>query len=113
MFFKKKKLLDENILKTIYSKGRLKRYIGFVFGVLLVAIAYNLFMIPSDVVYGVGGIGIILKKLFGIDPATTIMIGSILLLILSFVMLGKEKTMNSVVGSLLYPVFVKLRLMPV
>ena len=108
MFFKKKKLLDENILKTIYSKGRLKRYIGFVFGVLLVAIAYNLFMIPSDVVYGVGGIGIILKKLFGIDPATTIMIGSILLLILSFVMLGKEKTMNSVVGSLLYPVFVKL-----
>ena len=108
MFFKKKKLLDENILKTIYSKGRIKRYIGFVFGVFLVAIAYNLFMVPSEVVYGVGGIGIILKKLLGIDPATTIMIGSILLLILSFVILGKEKTMNSVVGSLLYPIFVKL-----
>lgn len=108
MLFKKKKLIDENILKVIYSKGRLKRYVGFVIGVLLVAIAYNLFMVPSEVVYGVGGVGIILKKLCGIDPATTIMIGSILLLILSFVTLGKEKTANSVVGSLLYPVFVKL-----
>lgn len=107
MLFKKKKLLDENILKTIYSKGRVKRYIGFVFGVFLVAIAYNLFMVPSEVVYGLGGIGIILKKLFGIDPAATIMVGSILLLILSFAMFGKEKTANSVVGSLLYPVFVK------
>lgn len=108
MFLKKKKLIDENILKMIYSKDRLKRYVEFVLGVLLVAIAYNLFMVPSDVVYGVGGIGIILKKLFGINPATTIMIGSILLLLLSFAMLGKEKTMNSVVGSLLYPVFVRL-----
>lgn len=108
MLFKKKKLLDENILKKIHSKGRLKRYTLFILGVLIAAIAYNLFMIPSDVTYGVGGIGIILKKLCGIDPSVTIMIGSILLLILSFVFLGKEKTTNSVVGSLLYPVFVKL-----
>lgn len=106
--FKKKKLLDENIIKIIRGKDRFKRYSLFIIGVLLVAIAYNLFMLPSEVVYGVGGIGVILKKLFGIDPSITIMIGSILLLILSFILLGKEKTMNSVVGSLLYPVFVKL-----
>lgn len=107
MLFKKKKT-DENILKKIHSKGRIKRYTGFIIGVLLVAIAYNLFMLPSEVVYGVGGIGVILNKLFEIDPSITIMIGSILLLILSFITLGKEKTTNSVVGSLLYPVFVKL-----
>lgn len=108
MLFRKKKILDENILKTIYSNGRIKRYAIFILGVLIVAIAYNLFMIPSEVVYGVGGIGIILKKLFDIDPSITIMVGSILLLILSFILLGKEKTTNSIVGSLLYPVFVKL-----
>lgn len=105
--FRRKKF-DENILKKIYSKDRLKRYIEFIVGILLVAIAYNLFMLPSSVVYGVGGIGVILKKLYDIDPSVTIMIGSIILLILSFVTLGKEKTANSVVGSLLYPVFVKL-----
>ena len=108
MLFKKKKLLEENILKKIYSKGRIKRYTMFVIGVFIVAAAYNLFFIPSEVVYGVGGIGIILKKLFGIDPSLTIMIGSILLLFLSFILLGKEKTTNSIVGSLLYPIFVKL-----
>lgn len=107
VLFKKKKLLDENILKIIYGKNRIKRYITFVFGVLLVAIAFNLFMVPSKVVYGVGGIGIILEDLCGIDPSLTIMVGSILLLILSFILLGKEKTTNSIVGSLLYPVFVK------
>lgn len=108
MLFRRKRLLDENILKKIYSKDRVKRYISFVFGVLLVAIAYNLFMVPSKVVYGVGGIGIILQKLCGVNPATTIMIGSIILLFLSFALLGKDKTKNSIVGSLLYPVFVRL-----
>lgn len=108
MLFKKKKLLEENILKIIYGKDRLKRYLSFVLGVFLVAVAYNLFMVPSKVVYGVGGIGIILNDLFGINPSLTIMIGSILLLILSFILLGKEKTTSSIVGSLLYPIFVKL-----
>lgn len=108
MLFKNKKLLEENVLKIIYSKDRFKRYVSFVLGVLLVAMAYNLFMVPSQVVYGVGGVGIILKEVFNINPSITIMVGSILLLILSFILLGKEKTTNSIVGSLLYPVFVKL-----
>lgn len=108
MFFKHKKKFEENVLKIIYSKDRLKRYIGFVIGVLIVAIAYNLFMVPSKVVYGVGGVGIILQDLFGIAPSLTILVGSILLLILSFILLGKEKTTSSVVGSILYPIFVEL-----
>lgn len=108
MFFKHKKKFEENVLKIIYSKDRLKRYIGFVSGVLIVAIAYNLFMVPSKVVYGVGGVGIILQDLFGIAPSLTILVGSILLLILSFILLGKEKTTSSVVGSILYPIFVEL-----
>lgn len=108
MFFKHKKKFEENVLKIIYSKDKLKRYIGFVIGVLIVAIAYNLFMVPSKVVYGVGGVGIILQDLFGIAPSLTILVGSILLLILSFILLGKEKTTSSVVGSILYPIFVEL-----
>ena len=108
MFFKKKKILDENILKLIYKKGRLKRYSQFILGVLIVAISYNLFILPADIVYGVGGIGVILNKLYGIDPSFVILIGSLILLIMSFILLGKEKTKNSIVGSLLYPVFIKL-----
>ena len=50
----------------------------------------------------------ILNKLVGIDPALVILIGDIFLLILSYILLGKEKTRGSIIGSLLYPVFVKL-----
>lgn len=108
MFFKKKIILDENILKLIYKKGRLKRYSQFILGVLIVAISYNLFILPADIVYGVGGVGVILNKMYGIDPSLVILIGSLILLVMSFILLGKEKTKNSIVGSILYPVFIKL-----
>ena len=89
-------------------KNKLFRYLSFTVGVLLVAIAYNVFILPTNIVYGVSGLGVIFKEIMNIDPALTIMIGSILLLILSFILLGFEKTRNSIIGSLLYPVFVKL-----
>ena len=108
MLFKRKHRLDENIIKEIYKKGRLKRWVEFLLGVLIVAIAYNLFLLPAKVVYGVGGLGIIFNSLFKIDPSLVILVSSIILLFLSLILLGKEETKKTVIGSLLYPVFVKL-----
>lgn len=108
MLFKRKHRLDENIIKEIYKKGRLKRWAEFLLGVLIVAIAYNLFLLPAKVVYGVGGLGIIFNSLFKIDPSLVILVSSIILLFLSLILLGKEETKKTVIGSLLYPVFVKL-----
>ena len=85
MFFKKAKLLDENIIKNIYKKDRLSRYFEFFVGVLCVAFAFNLFILPNKIVYGMSGIGIILNKVCGVEPSTVILIGDILLLILSFI----------------------------
>ncbi len=84
------------------------RYGEFILGVLLAALAYNFFFLPHNITYGVGGIGIILKKLYGLQPSTVILIGDIILLILSFLLLGKDSTRNTIVGSLLYPLFVRL-----
>ena len=103
--FKKEK---KDILKEIYKKDRLTRYTFFVLGVLIVAIAFNIFILPNDIVFGVSGVAVIFKKLFGTDPSLVILIGSLILLVLSYILMGKEKTTNSVVGSLLYPIFVKL-----
>ncbi len=108
MLFKRKHRLDENIIKEIYKKGRLKRWAEFLLGVLIVAIAYNLFLLPAKVVYGVGGLGIIFNSLFKIDPSLVILVSSVILLFLSLILLGKEETKKTVIGSLLYPVFVKL-----
>ena len=107
MLFKKRKN-EKLILEQIYSKTRLIRYSQFIIGLLLVSVAFNAFILPNDIVYGVSGIGVILNKTLNISPSLVILIGGIALLILSFIVLGKEKTKNSRVGSLLYPVFVEL-----
>lgn len=108
MFFKKKIIFDENIIKNIYKKDRLVRYAQFLLGVALVAVAFNLLVEPSQIVYGMNGVGVMLKGLYNFDPSLVILTGSIVLLILSFFTLGKDKTINSIVGSLLVPFFIKL-----
>lgn len=108
MFFKKRKEQDlSNIIDKIYDHDRLIRSFEFLLGVFVVALSYNVFLLPSNIVYGVGGIGVILKKTFGITPSITIFVGSMLLLILSYFTLGKKKTAHTVAGSILYPIFVE------
>lgn len=108
MLFKKKDFDDTAVLKNIYKKGRIVRYLQFLLGVILVACSFNIFVLPNDIVYGVSGLGVIFYRTWGISPSIIIMTGSILLLILSFILLGFEKTKNSIVGSLIYPIFVSL-----
>ena len=104
MFFRSKK--NVNVLNNIYKKDRIKRYCQFILGVFIAAVSYNLFLLPSSIVYGVGGLGVMFNKLFGFNPSLVILIGSVLLLILSFILLGYDKTKNSIIGSILYPIFV-------
>lgn len=98
----------DSTVTQIYKKDRLIRYAFFLLGLLLMSVSFNVFILPNDIVYGVGGLGVIFYRTMGIDPSIVIMIGSILLLILSLFTLGWEKTRNSIIGSLLYPVFVKI-----
>ena len=102
------RIKNEDIVNQIYSKDKFQRSLTFLIGIFIVSITFNIFMIPNDIVYGVGGIGVIFKKLFNITPSIVILISSILLLILSFVTLGFDKTKNSIIGSLLFPIFVEL-----
>lgn len=106
MFWKNNQ--DDNIIKRIYQRGRLKRYTQFIVGLFLVAAAFNVFILPMKITYGVSGIGVILNNQFGYDPSIVIFIGAAILLALSYFLLGKEKTASSVVGSFLFPVFVRL-----
>ncbi len=104
-----KKEKSKNIVKQIYKKFRWKRYLQLLLGSFIFALAFNLFILPNNFVYGgVSGISIILQELFGFEPSPTIMIISVLLLIVSYFTLGKEKTAGSIMGSLLFPVMVDL-----
>ncbi len=105
-FFKKD---DSNILEIINQKNLIRRMAQFLLGLFLIAVAFNLFFAPNDlVVGGVSGLSLITQELFSIEPSLFILIASIILLIISFFTLGKEKTAASVLGSLLFPLFVQL-----
>ena len=97
------------ILERINEKARTKRLISFILGSLILAISYNLFLAPNKLVAGgVGGIAIILNSLFKVDHFIVILALNISLLILSYFLLGKEKTRASILGSLVFPFFIKL-----
>lgn len=98
---KKQKLSKAEINETIF-KG-----IALVSGIFLLALTYNLLLYPNNlVVGGMSGIGIILEEVFGIKSTVFIYISTFVLLIISFIFLGKEMTSNTVIGSLLYPLFI-------
>ena len=106
--FKRKEKLDE-IIKKVYSTKRMTRYSSLIVGCFLMAIGFNLFFLPLNIVYGgASGISIVTDKLFGWDPSIFILIVDVILLIVSFLTLGWEKTKGSIAGSILFPVFVNL-----
>jgi uncharacterized membrane-anchored protein YitT (DUF2179 family) len=102
-------LFSKNKNIIVKDNSLVKRLLEFLLGCFVVALAYNLFIAPIDLVPGgVGGIAIIINGLTNIDNAITIFVLNIFLLTLSFILLGKEKTKASILGSILFPIFVWL-----
>lgn len=108
IFGHKPKFDNATILKEIYGSKKIRRSLMFILGVLLSAVAFNLFIKPSHLIFGVSGISIMIEKIFGIDPSIVILIGNIVLLIASYVFLGPKKTATTIIGSFLYPILVKI-----
>ena len=93
----------------IKHKIKVKELIEFIFGCFLVALAFNLFMSPNNLVAGgISGLSLVLKHFFGLNPSMIISISNVFLIILSYLLLGKEKTKMSILGSILFPVFVSM-----
>lgn len=107
-WFRKKKKTG-NILEIIEQKYKVRRYLQLIAGILLVSISFNLFLLPNDLVFGgVSGLSIIIKDLIPINPSEFILLSSLILLIVSFFVLGKKETKGSIIGSILFPILVNL-----
>ena len=90
-------------------KSNIKRIVFLLVGLLLYALSFNIFLSPNELVFGgISGLSIIFKSLFNLDTSIFIFIANSIILILSYLLLGKEMTLKSIVGSLLLPVFIKL-----
>lgn len=101
------KNIGNEILKKLNKRDRLKRYSFLMIGCFFLAFAFNVFFSPHNLVTGgVSGISIVINKIFGVETSIFIAISYVLLLILSYIVLGKETTKYSLIGSILYPIFV-------
>ena len=106
-FFKKKN--TENILSKLYEKYRIKKYLYLLIGCFLLAVSFNLFFSPNNLVTGgISGLAIVVSKISSMTTTTFIVISYIVLLLISYLVLGRKVTRNSVIGSIIYPLCVFL-----
>ena len=89
-------------------KKNIIRIINFMAGLFIFSFSFTFFLLPNNLVFGgVSGLSIIFKEIFNFDTTIFILSVSILLIIISFLVLGKEKTLGTIIGSLLLPVFLE------
>lgn len=97
------------LLSSINTKHLVKKYITFILGLFLTAFAFTIFYSPNNIVCGgTTGLSIIFRELLNINPSLFIAISSLILLIFSLIFLGWETTARTVVGTVLYPVFIMI-----
>lgn len=105
-YFRKKKI--KNIIDSVQRKNIVKRYLILIIGCFILAFSFNLFFLRYNIVcFGVSGISIVLSK-FGVNPSVFIFLANILLMLVAYIVLGKESTKNQLVGALLYPIFIEI-----
>lgn len=103
---------NHNIKESIFNKSpksTTARYIQMIISLFVSALLYNFFIEPANIATGgVNGIAVIFKHIFRLKPAITIFIISAILLVFSYIFLGKEKTKGTFVATITYPLFVYL-----
>lgn len=103
---------DKKIKESILQKSNktlVSRYIVMIISLLVTSLLYNLLLQPTKIITGgVNGLAIINKYLNGINPSLTIFVISLVMLILSYIYLGKNRTAGTLVATFIYPLFVEL-----
>lgn len=101
------KIPEKIFKKSKKKKGR--RYFELLLGLTISAFLFNILIEPSKIACGgVAGVAIILKHLYNWNSSIIIFFTSIVLLLFSYLYLGKERTKGTIVASISYPILVQL-----
>ncbi len=97
------------ILNRVNKNHYLIRLIYLVISTFIFAFSYNAFLVPNNIVTGgVSGLAIIIRELTGLPVSYFIYGATSLLIIVFYLNFGKEKTINTIIGSVVYMFMVSL-----
>ncbi|MCL2365731.1 MAG: YitT family protein [Oscillospiraceae bacterium] len=83
----------------------IKKLFWIAFAIGLLAVAVNMFMAPHNIAAGgLTGLAIILESWVDVDRAIIVYIGNAIVIVCTFIFLGKEVGINTVIGAGLLPV---------
>lgn len=104
--------IDVNdLLVRLDRNNRIERIALFIWGVLLYSISYTLFFSNNDIVTGgSAGLANIINELCGMSMSLFIFLFSLLLLVIGYIVLGKEMMIKTVFGVILFPIFMQFSL---
>ncbi|MEN2465862.1 YitT family protein [Ornithinibacillus sp. FSL M8-0202] len=87
----------------------LKEYVLVLIGATLVALSYNVFLLPSKLAAGgISGISTVLYELFGFSPAMTQFVINIPIFIIGWLVLGKDFGGKTLLGTFWVPFIIGL-----
>lgn len=93
----------ENVKEKVDKKNYFFRFIVFIAGILLCALAFNICFNPQNIVVpGISGIAILVGHLTHMKAVSFIFFANIFLVGLSLIFLGGEKSVTNIIGSLAY-----------
>src|SRR5699024_6195767 len=80
------------------------QYLQVIFGATLVGLAYNMFLLPSKLAAGgISGISTILYEMYEISPASTQFLINIPIFMIGWLILGKDFSGKTLVGTFWVP----------
>lgn len=98
-----------DILNKINQNKLVGRFAVFLFGIFGLGMCYNLFFVPNKlVVGGVSGLSIVAHEITGIPNNLFIYLMSAVLIVLSFIVLGRKQSVYTIIGSVSYSVMVTI-----
>ena len=99
----------KELTEIVQSKNFWPRLLVMIVGIFIMAVTYNIFLLYYNLVIGgTSGLAIIVKDIFEISPALFIFIVELFLLTISFFLFGAKTTGMTIIGSLLFPLFISI-----
>lgn len=85
-------------------QNTLFQYGQVIFGAIIVALAFNMFLLPTKLAAGgISGVSTILYEMYNITPATTQFVINIPIFIIGWIFLGRDFSGKSLVGTFMVP----------